>query len=155
VLIAPVHCGNTSARECSSTGTAVGVAAFGQVDVGMGPDMSIEHVLAVIPVSDLAVSAAWYERMFDKEPTNRPMPNLSEWRLTDTGWVQVFVDVERAGRTFFNLAVSDLDGHLDSLRDRGLAPGVIQEATKGVRISMIEDPDGNVVNFIGGFRVEY
>ena len=77
--------------------------------------MSIDHILAVIPVADLAVSADWYERLFDAEPTNRPMPNLAEWRLTDTGWVQVFIDGERAGRTFFNLAVSDLDEHVDKL----------------------------------------
>jgi glyoxylase I family protein len=117
--------------------------------------MSIDHVLAVMPVRDLAVSAAWYERLFDSEPTNRPMPNLSEGRLTDTGWIQVFVDEERAGRSFFNVAVSDLEGHLDALRDRDLSPGDIQEATKGVRISTIEDPDGNVINFIGGFRTQY
>lgn len=117
--------------------------------------MTIDHVLAVIPVKDLAASAAWYERLFGKEPTNRPMPNLSEWRLTDSGWVQVFVDEERAGRSFFNMALSDLEADLDELRDRGLAPGDIQEATKGVRISTIEDPDGNVINLIGGFRVDY
>ena len=117
--------------------------------------MPIDHVLAVIPVADLAVSADWYERLFDAGPTNRPMPNLAEWRLTDTGWVQVFVDEERAGRTFFNLAVSDLDEHVWKLRERGLAPGEIQDATKGVRISAIEDPDGNTLTLIGGFRVVY
>lgn len=83
------------------------------------------------------------------------MPNLVEWRLTDTGWVQVFVDEARAGRSLFNLAVSDLDKHLEGLRQRGLAPGDVQDANKGVRISTIEDPDGNTINFIGGFRVEY
>lgn len=117
--------------------------------------MSIDHILAVIPVADLAVSADWYERLFDAEPTNRPMPNLAEWRLTDTGWVQVFIDGERAGRTFFNLAVSDLDEHVDKLRARGFGPGEIQDAAKGVRISTIEDPDSNTLNFIGGFRVVY
>jgi len=117
--------------------------------------MAIEHVLAVIPVNDLAVSAPWYERLFDTGPTNRPMPNVAEWRLTDTGWVQVFVDDERAGRSFFNMAVSDLDDHLKALAARGLAPGAIQNANKGVRISSIEDPDGNIINFIGGFRIEY
>jgi hypothetical protein len=30
-----------------------------------------------------------------------------------------------------------------------------RDATKGVRIASIDDPDGNTVNFIGGFRVEY
>ena len=117
--------------------------------------MPIEHGLAVIPVADLAVSADWYERLFHAEPTNRPMPNLVEWRLTDTGWVQVFVDGERAGRSFFNVAVSDLDAHVKGLQERGLAPGEIHDATKGVRISVIEDPDGNTVSFIGGFRVSY
>jgi glyoxylase I family protein len=117
--------------------------------------MSIDHVLAVIPVKDAAVSTSWYERLFGKEPTNRPMPNLSEWRLTDTGWVQVFVDEQRAGKTFFNVAVSNLEAEIDALRQRELCPGEIQEATKGVRISMLEDPDGNVINIIGGFRVHY
>jgi glyoxylase I family protein len=117
--------------------------------------MSIDHVLAVIPVADLAVSADWYGRLFDTEPTNRPMPNLVEWRLTETGWVQVFVDGERAGRSFFNVAVSNLDAHVEALRGRGFAPGEIQDATKGVRISTIEDPDGNTLTFIGGFRVAY
>ncbi len=117
--------------------------------------MPIDHVLAVIPVADLAVSSDWYQRLFDTEPTNRPMPNLAEWRLTDAGWVQVFVDGERAGKSFLNLAVSDLDEHMKGLRGRGLSPGQIQDASKGVRISTIEDPDGNTLNFIGGFRVAY
>src|ERR1700722_8615861 len=117
--------------------------------------MPIDHVLAVIPVADLAISADWYERLFDAAPTNRPMPSLAKWRLTDTGWVQVFVDGERAGRSFFNLAVSDLDEHVEGLRGRGLAPGEIRDATKGVRISTMEDPDGNMLNFIGGFRIAY
>lgn len=117
--------------------------------------MPIDHVLAVIPVADLAVSADWYEQLFDAVPTNRPMPNLAEWRLTDTGWVQLFVDGERAGRSFFNLAVSDLDEYVEGLRQRGLDPGEIQDATKGVRIFTVEDPDGNTLNFIGGFRIAY
>lgn len=117
--------------------------------------MAIEHVLSVIPVNDLTVSSAWYAQFFGREPTNRPMPNLSEWRVTKTGWVQVFVDRERAGHAFCNLAVSDLESDLDALRGRGLSPGEIQDATKGVRISTLEDPDGNVINLIGGFRVQY
>jgi glyoxylase I family protein len=121
----------------------------------MGLTMTIDHVLAVIPVADLTVSADWYERLFDAEPTNRPMPNLAEWRLTDTGWVQVFVDGARAGRSFFDLAVSDLDEHVRRLRERGFAPGESQDATKGVRLSTIEDPDGNTLSFVGGFRAIY
>ena len=83
------------------------------------------------------------------------MPNLAEWRLTENGWVQVFVDGDRAGRSFFNIAVDDFEKHLEGLRDRDFTPGAVQDATKGVRISTIEDLDGNTINFIGGFRVEY
>lgn len=118
-------------------------------------DIDIEHVLAVIPVKDISVSGAWYERLFNSEPTNRPMSNLAEWRLTDTAWVQVFVDGDQAGRTFFNLAVKDLDAHVARLRARGFSPGGIQDAAKGVQISTIEDPDGNTINLIGGFRTQY
>jgi glyoxylase I family protein len=117
--------------------------------------MTIDHVLAVIPVADLTVSADWYERLFDAEATNRPMSNVAEWRLTDTGWVQVFVDADRAGRSFFNLAVSDLDKFVEGLRERGFRPSEIQNANKGVRLSNIEDPDRNTLHFIGGFRINY
>jgi glyoxylase I family protein len=41
------------------------------------------------------------------------------------------------------------------VRERGLDPGEIVEANKGVRLSAITDPDGNTIRFIGGFRVEY
>lgn len=117
--------------------------------------MTIAHVLAVVPVSDIGTSAAWYERLFGRAPTNRPMPNLAEWRLTDTGWVQVFEDADRAGRSFLNLAVDDLEGCLHDLEERGLTGGTIQDATNGVRTASIDDPDGNTVNFIGGFRIDY
>ena len=71
---------------------------------------TLDHVLAVVPVSDLAVSTGWYRRVFAAAPTNVPMPGrLAEWRVTDTGWVQVSVDVERAGRGLLNFATSDLD----------------------------------------------
>jgi glyoxylase I family protein len=83
------------------------------------------------------------------------MPNLAEWRLTDTGWVQVFEDADRAGRSFLNLAVDDLEGRLHDLQERGLTGGTIQDATNGVRTASIDDPDGNTVSFIGGFRIEY
>jgi hypothetical protein len=36
-------------------------------------------------------------------------------------------------------------------RDRELSPGAIQEATNGVRISTIHNPDGNVRNLTGAF----
>jgi hypothetical protein len=59
--------------------------------------MPIDHVLAVVPVSDSEAGRAWYERLFGRPPSNLPMEGLAEWRVTDSGWVQVTRDTERAG----------------------------------------------------------
>jgi catechol 2,3-dioxygenase-like lactoylglutathione lyase family enzyme len=117
--------------------------------------MAIDHVLAVVPTADFAAAQAWYERLFGRPADNRPMEELAEWRLTDSGWVQLTADPERAGSGLLNLAVDDLDHHVGELAARGLTPGAIQTVTKGVQLSAIRDPDGNTITFIGSFRVEY
>jgi len=117
--------------------------------------MSIEHVLAVVPVSDLQVSSRWYETLFGRPADNNPMPTLVEWQVVPGGWVQVFTDAERAGSGLLNFAVDDLEAALADLREHRLEPGDITDAAKGVRLSEITDPDGNTLRLIGGFRVEY
>ena len=118
--------------------------------------MSIDHVLAVIPVTDFEAAHAWYERLFGRPADNLPMEGrLVEWRVTDTGWVQVTRDVDRAGSALLNFAVDDLDQHVADVSNRGLAPGAIETVNKGVQLSAIRDPDGNTITFIGDFRVQY
>jgi glyoxylase I family protein len=117
--------------------------------------MSIDHVLAVVPVSDLEKSDQWYGSLFGRPADNNPMPTLVEWQILPGAWVQVFTDPERAGTGLLNLAVDDLENHLAEVAGRGLDPGEIVEANKGVRLSALDDPDGNTIRFIGGFRVDY
>jgi predicted enzyme related to lactoylglutathione lyase len=117
--------------------------------------MSIDHVLAVVPVSDIQVAQRWYEALVGRPEDNRPMDTLVEWRITDSSWVQVFHDPDRAGSTLLNFAVDDLEELAAELALRGLIVGEIQTANKGVRTASISDPDGNRITFIGGFRVTY
>ena len=117
--------------------------------------MSINHVLAVIPVSNMDAARPWYERLFGRRADNRPMVTLDEWRITDSGWVQVFLDLERAGSTLLNFAVDDLELHLAGLRARGLSFDTTETVNKGVQLSAIVDPDGNRITFIGNFRTTY
>jgi glyoxylase I family protein len=117
--------------------------------------MSIDHVLAVVPVSDMDPSCAWYECLFGHPADNHPMVTLAEWRVTDAGWVQVFLDPARAGSTLLNFAVDDLDTHLAELGARGLRPQANETANKGVRLSTLVDPDGNRITLIGNFRTTY
>jgi predicted enzyme related to lactoylglutathione lyase len=118
--------------------------------------MAIDHVLAVVPVADIETACGWYERLLGREADNRPiMDSLAEWRVTDTGWVQVHHDADRAGTALLNFAVDDLTAHLDGLQARGLTPGAIQTVNKGVQLSAITDPEGNTITFIGSFRTDY
>ena len=117
--------------------------------------MTIEHVLAVVPVSDLAAADAWYEALFGRPADNRPMPSLVEWQATGAGWVQVTVDAERAGSGLLNLAVDDLAAAREELAARGVETGEIQTVTKGVELAPTSDPDGNTITLIGNFRVRY
>ena len=117
--------------------------------------MSIDHVLAVVPVADFEAAQAWYERLFGRPADNLPMGGLVEWQLTDSGWVQLTRDADRAGSALLNLAVDDLEGHVADISGRGLAPGAIETVSKGVQLSGIRDPEGNTITFIGGFRVRY
>lgn len=119
------------------------------------PIMAIEHVLAVVPVTDIDAAREWYERLLGKPPTNRPMTPLAEWWLTGGGWVQVWQDTERAGTALLNLAVDDLPAQVAELARRGIDCGEIQEVNKGVRLSSVTDPDGNTITLIGQFRVDY
>jgi glyoxylase I family protein len=91
--------------------------------------MLIEHVLAVVPVSELERADAWYEAVFGRPADNRPMPSLVEWQVTGAGWVQVTVDTDRAGSGLLNLAVDDLAATRDELATRGVGTGEIQSAS--------------------------
>ncbi|MCT7658735.1 VOC family protein [Mycobacterium deserti] len=117
--------------------------------------MAIDHVLAVVPVTDLDKSREWYGSLFGRPADNNPMPTLVEWQVLPGAWVQVFIDAERAGSGLLNFAVDDLESHLAEVSGRGLEPGEIVDANKGVRLSTVTDPDGNSISIIGGFRVEY
>ncbi|WP_231750737.1 VOC family protein [Mycobacterium sp. NAZ190054] len=100
--------------------------------------MSITHVLAVVHVTDIATSRRWYESLFGRPEDNNPMPTLVEWQVLPGAWVQVFHDPDKAGIDEINFAVDDLEGHIAELAGRGLAPGDIVDASKGVRLSAVE-----------------
>jgi glyoxylase I family protein len=121
-----------------------------------GDSVKIQHLLAVLPVSNIERARDWYERLLGRSPDNQPMDNLAEWRVTETGWLQVFSGAPgRSGTGLANLAVDDLHLAREELVGRGLSPGPIVDASKGVQLVALEDPDGNSISLIGGFRVAY
>ena len=117
--------------------------------------MSIDQLLAVVPVSDMSTATPWYELLLGRPPDNHPMETLVEWRITDRAWIQIFHDPERAGSALLNCAVDDLDRQVAEVTGRGLSLGDIHSANKGVRFCTVIDPDGNRITFLGGFRDVY
>lgn len=117
--------------------------------------MAIDHVLAVVPIADITIARAWYERLFGRAPDNQPMDMPAEWRLTDSGWPQVWQDTDQAGRGLVNLAVDDLPAHRDELAGRGGSERGRSRRSPRVCSSSVADPDGNQITFIGSFRIHY
>lgn len=118
--------------------------------------ITVDHVLAVVAVRDFDRGHHWYEQLLGAPATNVPMAgNLAEWRITNGGWLQVFHDPGRAGTSMVNLAVADLDGDVEAIRERGIEPGEVITANKGVRLCTVLDPDGNQITIIGNFREAY
>lgn len=115
----------------------------------------VEHVLAVIAVSDIEAGRSWYTKLFGREPDNNPMPNLIEWQVINGAWVQVTEDPQRAGNGMLNLAVSDIVEGARELREMAIETREIIDANKGVQLCPVTDPDGNQLQLVGNFRVKY
>lgn len=104
----------------------------------------IAHVFAGIPVRDLDAARAWYERLAGRPPDLVPDDSEAAWRLTDSAWICLIADAERAGSMQHTLLVDDLDAFLAGPAERGIAAGPLELIADGtVRRVLLRDPDGN------------
>lgn len=108
--------------------------------------MAISNALASVAVNDLRAAERWYERLFGRPADSSPMPEVSEWKFSGGGWLQVYENRERAGRGSVTFTVDSLDEQVATLEQLGLDPGH-QVHTKVVKVVMIKDPDGNSIAF--------
>ena len=105
--------------------------------------MAVMHLFASIPVADRDAAVGWYERLTDRPPDLVPNEDEAAWRLTETGWIYVIADLDRAGSALHTLLVDDLDGFLAGLAERGIGAGPVEIIGNGVRRTIVTDPDGN------------
>ncbi|MEU0089564.1 hypothetical protein [Kribbella sp. NPDC006257] len=111
--------------------------------------MTINAVLAVIPVTELDKASEFYASFFQREADERPMDTLAEWHLSDHGVVQVFHDPDRAGQTMVNFFVDDLDTTISTLTAADISttdPIVVSQGRQ--RLVTTADPDGNQLGLI-------
>jgi hypothetical protein len=108
--------------------------------------MSIQTIFAHLSCSNIEASAVWYEKLFGKPPTRRPMKGLVEWQFTASAEVQLFEDKKHAGTSTLTVEVLPMEPEQRRLQAAGLEPGPIEEA-KDFYIMRLRDPDGNLIVF--------
>jgi hypothetical protein len=116
--------------------------------------MTIKNALAGVAVADLDSAVRWYEKLLGRAPDARPMETLAEWRFATGGWLQVFQDGNRAGRSSVTFAESDLSGRLETLRDLGVKIGPTTDGDL-VKTAIVNDLDGNQLVFAQGMDADH
>lgn len=106
--------------------------------------MTIKNALAGVAVKDLDKAIAWYSKLLGRAPDQRPMPNDAEYEFQNGGWIQIFADGKRAGKSSVTLTVDDLDATLAALDDAGIAYAE-PTRTDYVDTAIVTDPDGNQI----------
>lgn len=108
--------------------------------------MVFTHVFAGIPVADRDAAVAWYDRLVGHAPDLLPNADEAAWKITETAWIYVIVDAQRAGSALHTLLVEDLQDFLAGLSQRGIAAGPVETIGQAVRRTTVNDPDGNRLN---------
>jgi predicted enzyme related to lactoylglutathione lyase len=109
--------------------------------------MTITYVFAGIPTANYTAALPWYERLFGRQPDMLPQDEEAAWMLTDSGWIYLVGDADRAGKSLLTLLVDDLDEQVAALADRGLTPDETETLADGGRKAAFIDPDGNKTTF--------
>lgn len=104
----------------------------------------IARLYGQVACADLDRSVAWFERLFDRAPDQRPMQGLAEWDVGDSGGLQLFQQPENAGHTTLTLIVDDLRAQAARLDGAGLKRGEVEPADE-TSLVRLRDPDGNLI----------
>lgn len=104
--------------------------------------MDIRTVFAVACVSDMERSIAWYRRLLGREPDDRPMEGLVQWRYGRGAGIQLVLDGERSGRSLITLVIGSLGAARGELGALGLELEPEIAGDFGA-LAQISDPDGN------------
>jgi predicted enzyme related to lactoylglutathione lyase len=111
--------------------------------------MNFSNALAGIAVNDIDKAVAWYEGLIGRPPDIRPMEHVAGWQFREGGWIEIFVDQSRAGKSTVIFAVVSLESQLDALAKNGIAVNRMVPSPLIGEVAIIEDPDGNQIVFAG------
>jgi catechol 2,3-dioxygenase-like lactoylglutathione lyase family enzyme len=111
-----------------------------------GKTVEIKNALAGVAVTNLEASVRWYSRLIGRDPDQRLMPEVAEYRFPTGGWCQLFEDQQRAGQSSCTFVVHRLDEALAAVKAAGIDHSEPMR-TELVDTAIVTDPDGNQIVF--------
>lgn len=106
--------------------------------------MEIQGIYAAIASDDMPASEKFYTTLFGREPDDRPMDGLIQWREVAGANIQVFRNDENAGSSMCTIVVPNMTDARASLELAGLSLKNEREGDFG-KIAKIKDPAGNEI----------
>lgn len=104
--------------------------------------MQIQGIYAALATAEMDRAETFYTRLFDREPDDRPMDKLIQWRNVAGANIQIFHDRENAGFGRLTIVVPKMDEARKSLEEIGVKLTGESKGDYG-RIAQFADPDGN------------
>lgn len=104
--------------------------------------MQIQAIYATLATASMDKAEKFYARLFEREPDDRPMDGLIQWRNVAGANIQVFHDEENAGSGRLTVVVPKMDNARTALEDIGVKITDERQGDYG-KIAQTADPDGN------------
>lgn len=106
--------------------------------------MEIQELYATVCVSEIEHSVAWYTRLIGREPDDRPMDGLVQWRNLGGAGLQLVLDAERAGSGMVTVITPDMTKTRKQLAAANIVLGPDLQGDYAI-IAQLSDLDGNVI----------
>jgi catechol 2,3-dioxygenase-like lactoylglutathione lyase family enzyme len=104
--------------------------------------MRIQAIYAALATIDIERSERFYVHLFGRDPDDRPMAGLIQWRDVAGANIQLFLDETNAGSGRLTIVVPDMSEARRSLEAIGVALSGERQGDYG-KIGQLIDPDGN------------
>lgn len=109
---------------------------------------NINSVFAVLSVRNQDDAVRWYANLLGRNADMIPVEGVAEWQLTDSAWLQVTADSERAGSSTVIVGVNDIEAQCRTCADASVPHGEVVEYPGIIKMIEVIDPDGNKIAFV-------
>jgi predicted enzyme related to lactoylglutathione lyase len=105
--------------------------------------MDIDMLFAGTPVGDFDAAVAWYTAVLGRAADVPVTEGEVMWRVSESAFLYLVREPERAGGSLLTLSVPDLDLAVAEVAARGVDYVPIEQVGDAGRRAVYTDPDGN------------